>query len=343
MPKNIEEVVAELGISLDQGDDRQLEILRTWCQQHISRDVIYEGPYAYEAYIKFAKTYYAVFLDHVPGAIANLGDHIDEFDGMNAIQYASLQGYDVYLQHLENVAPAIYSSSNRVGMTPLHLAAVKGRVHTVELLLAHGANPNALNCKNQLPIHSVLTVPIANSPELFAQKIAIFEQLEACTDPDLMLAQDSDGDNIFHLMACANIGSDAFLALLQHCLENPHSAHMLRCKNQLSHYPIHTALLNLQEGMAAAMLAVPAGDHLTKIADLKDKNGQTALHYAVASHASEACVLQCIQAASDINHMDRHHETALMLAVNLKNDCAKNLLIAHNADTHGIRGLDKHA
>jgi len=330
MPKTMQMIFKELQISPQLESEQQLPVLKTWCQQQISKDVNFEGTDAYASYIEFATKYYDVFLSNLPTSVNELNKPISKLANMNAIQYAAHNGYDVYLNSLSGVSPDVYNQGNAAGMTPLHLAAVKGHFSTVIELLLQGANPNTHNRQVQLPNHTALSVPVLYGPNLIKNKKSIFERLQSCTDIKLIKKQDSDGNNILHMMSRADIGSDVFSALFKKYFDKT-NYDLAFIQNNHAQYPIHIALLNNKEQMAQLMLDVQG------VANLTDDNARDALSYAVMTHASKDILLKCINNASDINHRDRNGCTALMLAVHNNNRIAEELLIEHHADTHGIR------
>ena len=326
MLQTLQTIFEELGINPNEGGERELNVLQAWCHEHLSTDARFEGDDAYHDCIEYVQEYHQVFLP----LIANDAS----VDGMNAIQYAAWQGYDVYLNGLKPTTPEVLSQSSDAGMTPLHLAAIKGHVQTLETLLGLGADPNKRNGQQQLPIHSTLSVPMFHASDLIANKESIFNKLKSCTDVELTKDQDANGDTLLHMMASADIGSDTFLSLLRECLSNTNYKDLVFCNNNQSHYPIHIAFLNKKEGMVDLFLDVP------DVASLRDNSGQVALHYAVTTHASDPILLKCIQATPDINVHNRNAESALMVAVAQGNHAAKDLLIEHHADTHGIRSRE---
>jgi ankyrin repeat protein len=55
-------------------------------------------------------------------------------------------------QHLQQVGAKALVQSDDQGATALHWAADKGHVHVLRLLLAHGANPNAVDMDGLTPL-----------------------------------------------------------------------------------------------------------------------------------------------------------------------------------------------
>ena len=64
----------------------------------------------------------------------------------------------------------VHHSPEEALQQPLHLAAAFGHVHTVNVLLEHGADPTRLNLNKQSPLFSALLLPIAHAPECIANK-----------------------------------------------------------------------------------------------------------------------------------------------------------------------------
>jgi hypothetical protein len=60
-------------------------------------------------------------------------------------------------------APELAQSADAAGLTPLHIAAREGMLQSCEVLLLHGANPNAADESGQTPLHMAA---IFGSPEI---------------------------------------------------------------------------------------------------------------------------------------------------------------------------------
>ena len=198
------------------------------------------------------------------------------------------------------------------------MCAAKGYVHTVEALLAKGANPRELNAENQLPTFSALLVPMLYNANLIPKKIAIFKALIAHA-PETINHKDSSGHSVFHLMAV-----HGFNALMSELLQTNNQGVFYR--NNHSHYPIHTAILNNRETIVRILLAID------QVATLADDNNQVPLHYA-ARFGTKNIVQDCCKVTADINIRESANKTPLILATESGNFDAMQTLIQNNADT----------
>ncbi len=321
----METLCAELHIDPEHGDERQLHVLQQWCHEHISQDINYQGTAQekYTWYMALATHYNDYFLAKLPENPEQIDENILAFKNMNAVQYAADHGYDRYIMGLTRLPNDVLNKPNSAGMTPLHLAAVNGHVHTLRALIAQGANPNKTNKQSQLPIHSALIIAARYTSTLIENKEAIFRELDTLT-PDLMARKDNSGDTVLHLMACAAMGSHVFSALCAELLSR--DAHPQQYANHQTHYPIHTAILNNKIAIIESLLKVDG------VARLTDAEGKVALHYAAQYDAPQTVLEQCIAATPDINCRDRSRRTPLMVAAEAKNISAMDALIKHGAD-----------
>ena len=306
----------QLGLTPTYQKAEQLQHLENWCHEHISSDICYQGhpDNRYSQYLTLAKYFIDEFLNHVPTNIEETSPH---FNQMNAIQYAAQQGYDQFITAQTSLADDTLNKTNTDGMTPLHLSASKGHVHTTQALLAKGANPRIPNNESQLPIHLALFVPARHDKKLITKKIAIFKQLMASA-PDTIEHEDSSGESIFHLMASEQEFCPLMATLLK---KNEQGA--FYC-NHRSQYPIHTAILNNQLANAKLLLAID------KCALLADTKHQVALHYA-ARYGTKEMVQHCCEATANINIQDIAQKTPLILATEANNLTAVETLIQNGA------------
>ena len=298
-----------LHLTTELEDNEQLKRLKDWWKTKVSQDVTFNGSpkEQYSLYCAEAKRYLNVFL-------------ANKFAHMNAIQYAALHGYDHYITQLK-AEPSAFDQLDVEGMSPLHWAAFKGHVHTIQALLDKGANPEKQNNNAQLPIYTALMVPVnaRHNKQLFLHKHTIFNILLKRA-PESVNHQDNSGESVFHLM----VGNEHFHDLLKQSLEtNPA---VLSCPNHLKQYPIHTAILNNKINNVRLLLESNTG-----IDTQADREMRVALHYA-AKYGSEEMINVCIATSKDINVRDTYDKTPLILAAENGNQDAITALLHHHAN-----------
>lgn len=144
-----------LDIDESQPLEKRLNALRHWCLDHISHDLVYEGHdlVCYEQYLNLAKRFLERFLSRLP---KDLTLAVYDFSNMNPIQYAAYKGYDSFLSKIRKILiPERLNKATPTGMTPLHLAAVSGHIHTVKLLVSLKAKLSIRNKSQETPLHSL--------------------------------------------------------------------------------------------------------------------------------------------------------------------------------------------
>ncbi len=314
MTTSFSELCSKLHIDPNQGNEAALKTLADWCFSHVSRDVSFEGSLSekYGHYVKLASAYLDEFVTHIP---EHNTDEL-QFNGMSVIQYAAYQGYDHYIK-ASDLPPSFYNTGTAAGMTALHLAAVRGYVNTVEVLLDKGANPLLENNNAQLPIYSALMVPMLHEQDLIHKKERVFNCLKKQA-PQSIMHQDKSGDTVFQLMA-----TYGFYHLMQETLKE--GTQLAFSHNNLLHYPIHNAILNQQMDICRLLLEIP------QVGTLADGENRVALHYA-ARYGNKELIELCCQVTADINIRDRYNKTPLILAGEADNIDAVAILLEKGAD-----------
>ena len=300
------ELCAEFHLTDTYENKQQAHDLIAWCHHYISKDLHFFGEPEgqYKRYLALAKHYLDVFLPQNATA----------FHPLTALQYAAQEGYHYFIA----AHPANINEPTEKGMSPLHLAAVKGHVHTVETLLACDANPRMTNTDGQRPIHSALFLPAFRGSDLLPKKEQIFRLLLGYA-PDSVEKKDASGNTLFHYLA-----QHGLLNLLKDTLDS-HPAGAFYCNDQ-SQYPIHTAILNRHHDIAKILLAIDG------VATQADNTGQTALHYA-ARYGDEAMLQCCGEKSLSYNIRDREDNTPLLTAAKYGRLDAVKALAVRGADT----------
>lgn len=317
MIKNFQEFSEQLHLSSEYiGNEQQLSTLEQWCKTHISSDLDLKGNTRdkYYFYYTMAKDFFDIFLTHLPPQPTTV---IDEFNLMNPIQYAAIQGYNFFIDSL-TTSPEAFNSPTSAGMTPLHFAAIFGHLATVEALLKHQSNPTLLNNNLQPPLFGALILSLSQTDALIQKKEKIFRLLQALA-PEMMEHLDKSGDSIFHLMA-----AQGFISLLNENLDTYSKLAFL--KNNHCHYPIHISILNGQFLITRALLTLEGTDSLI------DAHKQTPLHYAARYGTTEMVAICC--SLNNLNALDTEGKTPLIWAVQSDNLDGAQVLIQKGADPY---------
>lgn len=286
---NINLLRNQLGMSTEKPGVENLNLLVHWVQKNLSQDIQFSGTENEQlaSYEQLIESYWA---DCIP-------------PNENTVFTCALLGFDRVITTL-HPNPEQLNRQNAAGMSPLHLAAIKGHVHTTKALLTLGANAAVLNHSSQYPLFSALTLPIAHNEQLKTNKIAIFKLLQTHNATTIQ-HQDDNGDTILQQLALHHFSSLLNEVLAQH-------EELAYLKNNHTHYPIHTAVLNNQADNVNVLLT------LNDVASLVDSHGWVALHYAARAGTPEI-LTYCCQATPSIDIADAEGRTPLMLAADLGN------------------------
>ena len=234
---------------------------------------------------------------------------------MTSLQFVVFAGLDTYLKSLKPSPEQVNTKVN--GVTLLNLAAARGYLHTTEVLLSCGANPEEQNTNGDSCIFAALMLPIDHDQAMKESKQSIYLLLSGYLK-NVAQERNQSGETVLHLMAVYG-----FNQLIKNVLKNDNS--LVFISNNISHYPIHSAILNAQHDAVKLLIAVEGSEALC------DVKGRNALHYA-ARYGTPEMVQICCEASNDINAVDKEDKTALWLAMDAKNDQALPILIQFGAD-----------
>jgi len=277
-----------------------------------------------------------------------------------AVEYALPDLARLFLEHHAEV-----NAQNQLGQTPLHLAAgglrsgevtlvIHSRAQGADdvglttLLLNHGADPTIADHAGNTPLdvaqrdevrrllQPVSAMPVtADSGALFTAvlhgDLDAAEQILALA-PDLIDAEDANGDTALHL--CASAAQEEGATFLLNHGANPEAA-----GNEYHRTPLHLAVQHGHSTLVALLVA-----HGAQI-EARDNHGNTPLHVAAFSHrqgSTPEIVRQLLDLGADVNALSTHGKTPLMHAItqNQWHEVVE-ILIAHGADVNiGETSLD---
>jgi ankyrin repeat protein len=307
----------ELGINTNQAHSQKLGLLQQWFQKTISRDlqITRDENEQYAQYQEAIETYFEYILPETKGDITKSNP---QFDNESLLTALASMGFDQVLLSLKPDA-ALLNTPNINGLTPLHLAALAGHIHTTQALLDLGEEAGILNKQQQYPLFSALMLPMLHDEELKQNKIVLFRLLRDKGAQPLN-HQDTSGNTVLHQMALHDFG-----VLIEELLTS--NLALAYIKNNHTHYPIHTAILNNQLQNVRLLLNIKDG------ATLADNHGWVALHYA-ARYGDKAILEECCKVNTNVDILDHDGRTPLMLAVEQGHISEVQDLIAHGAQTN---------
>jgi ankyrin repeat protein len=319
---NLDTLWSEIGINAETSLSVKRYLLQEWFRNHISLDMALDGDdlekiAQYEA---FAHSYLEEIVPVVEG-----GGQLSYEDIINVVRI----GLDQVLLYLKPDR-ALLDSIDSAGMSPLHIAALKGFVNTTKALLTLGATPLILNKDQQYPWFSALIFPVMHPHNFKVNKIELFKLLIPY-GTQYLRHQDINGDTIFHQMAIHDLND-----LIRELLTVDSGLAFL--PNNLSQYPIHSALLNNRLESVKLLMEITDGDMLA------DNHGWVALHYA-AQFSTDELLLSCCELSKDINVQDNEGRSALILAAAQNRPSTVKILIERGADinltdANGFTALD---
>ena len=268
-------------------------------------------------------------------------------NGNTALHYA-LYGSDVSCEILSCLigSGADVNGVNKVKHTPLMIAAKRGHLNALTLLIKHGAHDVDLRDSDGYTALHYAVYGSDISCEILSSLIGIGADVNARTnnrDTPLMIAakkghvnavtslvkcganvdlQDKDGQTALDL---ALYGSDVSSEILS-CLIGSGADVNARTNNRGT--PLMIAAENGHINAVTSLVKCGAN------VDLQDEDGQTALHYAMSSPEDSICeVLSClIKNGADVNAHTFHNKTPLMLASCRGPVDVVTFLIEHGAD-----------
>ncbi|NXI92609.1 ANKR6 protein, partial [Psophia crepitans] len=214
-----------------------------------------------------------------------------------------------YKGQVENVVQLINKGAKvavtKHGRTPLHLAAHKGHLHVVQVLLKAGCDLDIQDDGDQTALHRAAVV---GNTDVIATLIQ-----EGCA----LDRQDKDGNTALH-EACWHGFSQSAKVLVKA------GANVL-AKNKAGNTPLHLACQNSHSQSTRVLLL--GGSR----ADLKNNAGDTCLHVA-ARYNHLPIVRVLLSAFCSVHEKNQAGDTALHLAAALNHRKVVKLLLEAGAD-----------
>lgn len=325
---SIEDFCESLSIDPNERSQENVDKLIRYCQENISQDAYHSGNLneQFNYYYELIKYYLEVVLPNTNkyGPM----DKVKAFDDQTVFEFLIRRGFDQCIQKLS----LSQSDLNQFWglMSPLHISASCGYIHTTTILLNLGANPNIKNPNGESPLEYVLNLPIIHDEHLKNAKMKVFIILYNAY-PALLKQPLLNDNTVLHKIAAFGYHQLAKKILSQY------PGYTTAANNQ-GHMPIHSALLNRRLKVSQILLAAGPVDKML------DHNGQGPLHYA-ASHCNIDFLRLCHTNTTDINMIDIIGRTPLMLAAYNGNLEALQYLLQLGAkldcrDKYGLNALE---
>ncbi|XP_062703206.1 ankyrin repeat domain-containing protein 12 isoform X2 [Aedes albopictus] len=248
--------------------------------------------------------------------------HRRDRNNRGALHYASSSRDIVAAASVAMVAPELIEQADEDGFTPLHLAVIQGNLQLVNLLLANGADVNALDNEGHSVVHWATVCG-----EVEALRVVLSAGADVST-PDI------NGGSPLHYAAqmcganyegkTARASAKLALEILGTLLNHPDTS--VEVEDKDGRQPL---LWAASAGSAKAVLAlIKAGAQV----ESADKDGLTALHCA-ASRGHTECIDTLINlCGAHTDQIDSNGCTALHYSVTLGHADATSLLLKLDAD-----------
>ncbi|NXU18222.1 ANKR6 protein, partial [Pardalotus punctatus] len=215
-----------------------------------------------------------------------------------------------YKGQVENVVQLINRGAKvavtKHGRTPLHLAAHKGHLHVVQVLLKAGCDLDIQDDGDQTALHRAAVV---GNTDIIATLIQ-----EGCA----LDRQDKDGNTALHEASWHGFSQSAKVLVKA-------GANVL-AKNKAGNTPLHLACQNSHSQSTRVLLL--GGSR----ADLKNNAGDTCLHVA-ARYNHLPIIRVLLSAFCSVHEKNQAGDTALHVAAALNHKKVVKLLLESGADT----------
>eukprot|EP00117_Sycon_ciliatum_P028072 scpid18171/ scgid2366/ Transient receptor potential cation channel subfamily A member 1 homolog len=205
--------------------------------------------------------------------------------------------------------------ADQFGNTALHLSASLGSLHLTELLISHGAVPDARNDEEKTPLH----LAAANGHPMTCS--ALCRKNEA-----LLEDEDESGNKPLHL--AATNGHDVVVKVLLDL------GAAVDGRNSKGWTPLDCAA-----GVGARICCQVLLEHDAPV-DAKDKKNRTPLHIAARSGHTKIALL-LLDHGADISHFDKTGRNCLDLAIDHQQEEVAEALVRHERWREALRNVSR--
>ena len=201
------------------------------------------------------------------------------------------------------------------GNQPLHLTCQQCYTETVQVMVSHGADTNAVNKHGQTPLHIVASRK-KDCPEL----CEILLKHDAKTG-----AVDEDGNPPLHL-ACQQCYTETVQVIVSHGADT-------NAVNKHGQTPLHIVASRKKDCPELCEILLK---HDAKTGAV-DEDGNPPLHLACQQCYTET-VQVMVSHGADTNAVNKHGQTPLHIAASRKKDCPElcEILLKHDAKTGAV-------
>ena len=207
---------------------------------------------------------------------------------------------------------------NRDHTTPLHIAAEKGYVRCICVLLEYGAEVDILDDYGYSPLIRACRGGKCKALKLLMDAGA---NLELCNET---------GQTVLHYSILAKP-----TGCLDTILRHPLAKRVINAKDHDGNTPLMSALMLLPNDRGMAMTLIEAGANIS----IANGYGLQAIHYA-ASYSSPELINKLLDAGSNINAKDAFGITPFVMSIKCDNAPAIQTLIDRGCNTLSIDGLN---
>lgn len=311
-----DDLLIHLNIDENTVSDNDVLGLLSWCRVNISTGKEFSSNPTYNE----IKQYVTHYFETVSACKTDeLLQTKPEFNELNAIQYASFQGYDQYLEKVlsqhEN-SQSIINATTNAGMASLHFAVLNGHKETTKVLINYGADAHMVNKHQQTILHLALTALPRSTDAILSRKLSLFTYLKK-TFPELVELADISGDTIVHIMS-KNGFTNEVMAL------GHENRALLQKKNKFGCSALHMAILNNHFETAKVLTVIP------DLVTISDSDGKRPVHYA--AFYADAPLLKLVLNPDKMDITDYFLKTPLHFAAAAGNVQSVTLLASFGAN-----------